>query len=167
MEDTQVAEMVQTLALEPGMRVLEIGARGAYHRGLLASYVGECGRVTTIDLHTEITHPLLSPFQSVRVGDAEDVFSNNPTRACYDRIISTQGVQYIPFGWIDLLAPGGRVIVELRRPLAAVVLLLYKHDDGKGAGGAIMPIESSFRNPRSLNPPRNPGPMLCEIQDAV
>jgi len=48
-----MAEMLERLALEPGMRVLEIGAGTGYNAALLSQLVGERGRVETVDIDAE------------------------------------------------------------------------------------------------------------------
>ena len=45
-----VAMMLEALDLEPGMRVLEIGAGTGYNAALMAEMVGDAGLVTTIDI---------------------------------------------------------------------------------------------------------------------
>src|SRR5512146_2469361 len=49
-----VAIMLQQLAVEPGMRVLEIGAGTGYNAALLADLAGIAGHVTTVDIGEEI-----------------------------------------------------------------------------------------------------------------
>src|SRR3990172_6826810 len=45
-----VAEMLDLLALEPGMRVLEIGAGTGWNAALMRHIVGEQGSVVTVDI---------------------------------------------------------------------------------------------------------------------
>ena len=49
-----VAIMLQQLGIEPGMRVLEIGAGTGYNAALLAELTGPTGHVTTVDIDEEI-----------------------------------------------------------------------------------------------------------------
>ena len=42
--------MLQQLGIEPGMRVLEIGAGTGYNAALLAELTGPTGQVTTVDI---------------------------------------------------------------------------------------------------------------------
>jgi len=46
--------MLQQLALQPGQRVLEIGAGTGYNAALLGQLVGPAGHVTTIDIDEDL-----------------------------------------------------------------------------------------------------------------
>ena len=45
-----MADMLEALRLEPGLRVLEIGAGVGYNAALMADWVGTARLVTTVDL---------------------------------------------------------------------------------------------------------------------
>src|SRR5260370_11222593 len=49
-----VALMLEQLRVEPGMRVLEVGAGTGYNAALLAELAGPHGRVVTLDIDAEI-----------------------------------------------------------------------------------------------------------------
>jgi protein-L-isoaspartate(D-aspartate) O-methyltransferase len=86
-----VAMMLDILTLQPGQRVLEIGAGTGYNAALLTHLVGGDGHVATRD---------------GQLGDAD--------HAPYDRIIVTVGAWDIPTAWWHQLAPGGRLVLPLR-----------------------------------------------------
>ena len=50
-----VAMMLDRLDVQPGDRILEIGAGTGYDAALLAHLAGPSGRVTTIDIGPEVT----------------------------------------------------------------------------------------------------------------
>ncbi|MGH3800269.1 MAG: methyltransferase, FxLD system, partial [Pseudonocardiaceae bacterium] len=117
-QPTIVAMMLEQLQVEPGHRVLELGAGTGYNAGLLAHQAGEGGQVTTIDVDDDIMEGARSGlaaagFENVRVilgdgalGDADG--------APYDRIIATVGAYGVPAAWLEQLAPDGRLVVPLR-----------------------------------------------------
>jgi protein-L-isoaspartate(D-aspartate) O-methyltransferase len=112
-----VAIMLQQLGVEPGHRVLEIGAGTGYNAALLAHLAGETGRVTTVDLDPEIVaaarqHLALAGFDRVAVG-CGDGGLGWPAGAPYDRIVLTVGAWDVAPAWIDQLAPTGRLVLPL------------------------------------------------------
>ncbi|MGB9757581.1 MAG: methyltransferase domain-containing protein [Candidatus Bipolaricaulaceae bacterium] len=49
-----VARILELLELQPGLRVLEIGAGTGYNAALMQEIVGEDGHVTTIDIQEDL-----------------------------------------------------------------------------------------------------------------
>ncbi len=112
-----MAIMLEQLELQPGHKVLEIGAGTGYNAAIMAHIVGEAGQVTTIDLDDDIvqaarSHLTTAGFEQVRVvcGDGVAGYAAN---APYDRIILTVGGWDISPHWLDQLAPGGRLLLPL------------------------------------------------------
>ena len=62
---------------------------------------------------------------TIVVGDGLQGYAPN---APYHRIIATGSAASIPSAWIEQLAPGGLLIVNLQRPLLNVILLIKKQD---------------------------------------
>ncbi|MEU8310616.1 methyltransferase, FxLD system [Actinomadura sp. NPDC048955] len=113
-----VAQMLEQLDVQPGHRVLEIGAGTGYNAALAAHLAGPAGAVTTIDIDQDVadgarTALAASGFDAVRVvcGDGE---YGHPQGAPYARIIATAGAWEVPAAWTDQLAAGGRIVVPLR-----------------------------------------------------
>jgi len=113
-----VATMLDMLDVEPGQRILEIGAGTGYNAALLATLTGPTGTVTTIDINSEVTdgarhHLDDTGFSHVTVLTRDGALSA-PEHAPYDRIIVTVGACDIPQAWWDQLVPGGRLVLPLR-----------------------------------------------------
>jgi methyltransferase of FxLD system len=112
-----MAQMLERLALAPGMRVLEIGAGTGYNAALLSQLVGPAGRVDTIDLDADTARRARKALRTgghrvqVLVGDGR---AGNVKRAPYDRIIVTASSDTVPHAWFDQLVDGGLVEVPLR-----------------------------------------------------
>src|ERR1700689_4435334 len=111
------AVMLEQAAIEPGMRVLEVGS-GGYNAALIHELVGRSGQVTTVDIDAEITHRAraclhAAGYDSVNVvlADAE---GGVPENAPYDRILVTASAWDIPQAWISQLTEQGMLIVPLR-----------------------------------------------------
>lgn len=114
---TVVAMMLDQLDPQPGERILEIGAGTGYNAALLAELVGPEGRVTTVDIHSDVVDHARrtlaeTGYSRVRVVNADGVLGY-PQDAPYDRIIVTVGPWDLPRAWFDQLRDGGRLVVPL------------------------------------------------------
>ncbi|HEV8641111.1 MAG TPA: methyltransferase, FxLD system [Methylomirabilota bacterium] len=112
-----MAVMLEQLGLEPGHRVLEIGAGTGYNAALIAHIVGETGDVTTVDIDQDIvdearTHLAAAGFDRVRVICRDGGFGYSEA-APYDRIILTVGAGDVAPAWREQLKRGGRLVLPL------------------------------------------------------
>jgi protein-L-isoaspartate(D-aspartate) O-methyltransferase len=113
-----VATMLEQLQIEPGMKVLELGAGTGFNAGLLGHLVGEKGHVTTIDVDDDIVQGARSGLKAAGLDNVTVIFGDgaqgHPANAPYDRIVATVGAHAVPHAWLDQLAPGGRLLSPLR-----------------------------------------------------
>jgi protein-L-isoaspartate(D-aspartate) O-methyltransferase len=116
-QPTMVAIMLEQLDVEPGQRVLEIGAGTGYNAALLADLVGGDGLVTTVEYdplvadRARTTLASVDPRVEVVTGDGEVGYA---AHAPYDRIIVTVGAWDIPPAWWAQLSLTGTLVVPLR-----------------------------------------------------
>jgi protein-L-isoaspartate(D-aspartate) O-methyltransferase len=112
-----MAIMLEQLGVQPGHRVLEIGAGTGYNAALLAHLAGESGSVTTIDVDDDIVSAAREHLATAEYGQVSVVHGDGglgwPASAPYDRIIATVGVWDILPAWLDQLRPGGRLVLPL------------------------------------------------------
>jgi protein-L-isoaspartate(D-aspartate) O-methyltransferase len=112
-----MARMLEMLDVEPGQRVLEIGAGTGYNAALLALLVGTGGSVTTIELDRDVAAGARDGLLATRsaatvvVGDGR---AGAPDAAPLDRIVATASTPSVPRAWFDQLRPGGLLVVPLR-----------------------------------------------------
>ncbi|GAB4499717.1 MAG: hypothetical protein OHK0052_15130 [Anaerolineales bacterium] len=112
-----IANMLERLQIEPGMRILEIGAASGYTAALLAHLVGENGHVTSVEIDPDLAQMArrnLDAHGLQRVEVAHfDGSLGYPKNAPYDRILLTVGAWDIPTAWREQLTPNGLLLVSL------------------------------------------------------
>lgn len=112
-----MAPMLEHLELDPGHRVLEIGAGTGYNAALLKTIVGQKGRVTSVDIDSDLVARArralreCSIHATVRRGDGAKGWAEG---APYDRIIVTASSAELPRAWFDQLVAGGLLQVPFR-----------------------------------------------------
>jgi protein-L-isoaspartate(D-aspartate) O-methyltransferase len=109
--------MLKQLGLEPGHRVLEIGAGTGYNAALMARLVGETGKVTTVDIDEDTAAGARERLTEAGFGRVEvvcaDGWYGHEGSAPYDRIIITAGAAEMAPGWREQLKQGGRIVAPL------------------------------------------------------
>jgi len=112
-----MAAMIEGLAIEPGMNVLEIGTGTGYNAAILRRLVGPRGRVTSIEVDPDVAKDAERALRrarcdvSVVVGDGRKGFAS---RAPYDRILVAAAALDVPRAWLEQLVPDGRIVFPLR-----------------------------------------------------
>jgi protein-L-isoaspartate(D-aspartate) O-methyltransferase len=128
-----MAAMLEQLQVEPGQRVLEIGAGTGYNAALLSRLAGAGSCVTTVDIDPDVAedarHRLASAgCEGVNVATADGGYGE-PDGAPYDRIIATAGCWQIPQPWVDQLVEDGIMVVPLRLNGPHLCLAFRKEGD--------------------------------------
>ncbi|MGH2593378.1 MAG: protein-L-isoaspartate(D-aspartate) O-methyltransferase [Anaerolineae bacterium] len=109
-----VALMSEKLELEPGAKVLEIGAGSGYQAAVLA----EMGmQVYTVEIIPELAEPAATRLQSLGYTDvqvrAADGYWGWPEEAPFDAIIVTAAPDHVPQPLVEQLKPGGRMVIPV------------------------------------------------------
>lgn len=131
-----VVDMLDSLLLEPGQRVLELGTGTGWNAALLAWRAGP-GRVTSVEADPELAEAAAARLAGagaeaeVRVGDGA---AGRPSGAPFDRVIATYAVERVPWAWVEQTRPGGRIVTPWGR-LGHVALTVAA--DGRSARGWV------------------------------
>ena len=127
-----VVDMLDSLLLEPGHRVLELGTGSGWNAALVSWRTGPA-LVTSVEVDPELagTARRRPNGVDVRIGDGALGW---PAGAPYDRVVATYAVDRIPWAWIEQARPGGRIVTPWGR-LGHVALTVA--DDGRSATGWV------------------------------
>jgi len=166
-----VAMMLEHLQVQPGQRVLEIGAGTGYNAGLLAHLAGEHGHVTTIDVDDDLVAGARSNLAAACCRNLRVVLGDGalgyPDGAPYDRLIATVGAWDLPPAWLQQLAPGGRLLTPLRLRGSVSRSIEFERDNGHWRSRSshmctFMPLRGIADDPRHTFGLTPDGPVSLE-----
>jgi protein-L-isoaspartate(D-aspartate) O-methyltransferase len=138
-----IAMAIDCLMLKPGDRVLHVGCGTGYYTALMAACVGPTGRVVAVEIDDELAsrarvNLLSTSGVDVRNGDGSGQFGMP-----FDAILVNAGATHPLTGWMDALAPDGRMILPLTCAMTPTIgkgllLLLAGSDDPAGLTANIV-----------------------------
>ncbi|MBO1413282.1 protein-L-isoaspartate O-methyltransferase [Streptomyces sp. FH025] len=132
-----VADMLDSLRLEPGHRVWDIGTGQGWTAALAAWRAGP-GLVVSSEVDEDLA--ALARRRLAVAGLTVEVVTGNatgggvPGGSPVDRIHATYAVEALPWAWVDAVRPGGRIVYPWGL-LGHVALTVA--DDGKSATGWV------------------------------
>ncbi|MFY9807159.1 MAG: methyltransferase domain-containing protein [Pseudonocardiaceae bacterium] len=134
-----VLDMLASLDVHEGHRVLEIGTGTGYNAALLAARLGD-DAVTTIEIDDSVAQQACANLTAAGYKPTMvtgDGAAGYPPRAPYDRIIATASVRpgELPCTWVAQTRPGGIIVAPWGPDYHnGVMSRLVVHDDGTASG---------------------------------
>lgn len=140
-----VALMTETVAPEPGGRVLEVGTGSGYQTAILAELVREVYSIERIPALAERAERLLDRLGyenvSIRVGDGSQGLS---AEAPFNGILVTAGAPEVPDPLVEQLEIGGRLVIPIGDAYHQVLTTVCRGAEGirkvQGTGCVFVPL---------------------------
>ena len=140
-----MTRMLETIDVQEGHRVLEIGAGTGYNAALLSHHLGS-ENVYSVDIEAELIE--LARERLAHIGYhptlvAADGVHGLPQHAPYDGIIATCSVPAIPWAWVRQIHEEGLILADVKIGKQAGNLVLLRRN-GQRAEGRFDPTYGSF-----------------------
>jgi protein-L-isoaspartate(D-aspartate) O-methyltransferase len=152
--------MCESLALEPGLKILEIGAGSGYHAALCAELVAprgtsNPGHVYTIEIVGGLIEFAQGNLERTGYNDRVTLIHSDggfglPDHAPFDRILVAAAAPSIPQSLIDQLAPGGVMLIPVGSKGFFQELMMVEKDEAGGVtqrrwgGVAFVPLTGKY-----------------------
>ena len=153
-QPSAVGRMLEDLKVEPGMRVLEIGAGTGYNAALLAELTGDPSLVTAVEIDAAMVHRAresleVAGYHGVTVVSADGL--RYESEIAFDRIELSVEAPFIAPGWVRSLSEGGLLLLPLRlKGIRYLTPALRKYSDRLKAesdsGCSFMAMRSPYRS---------------------
>lgn len=152
-----VAQMLTSLELHDGHRVLEIGTGTGWNAALLAHRLGS-ERVTTVEIDPEVATRARKALSDAGFGGVNVITGDSalgyPRGAPFDRVIVTAACEHIPYSWVEQTRSGGLILTPWANTYFDGGLLALTIDaDGTATGGIVG--KSWFMWLREQRPPHD------------
>ncbi len=112
-----MASFMDWAGIKEGSKVLEIGGGTGYNASVMGRLVGEKGYVVSIEYENKICEIGKRNVESLGYKNVfiicGDGYHGFPSKAPYDAILCTVGIDEIPKAWFEQLTDGGKIVAPL------------------------------------------------------
>jgi protein-L-isoaspartate(D-aspartate) O-methyltransferase len=172
-QPSMMAIMLEQLELEPGQKVLEIGAGTGYNAALMAYLVGAAGHVISIDIAPDIVQQARRNLAAAGVERVQVICEDGgygcAEAAPFDRIILTVGSKDISPYWWEQLKLGGRLVLPLQIGSGQKSIAFERQEDQLASLSIIdcgfMMLQGFFAGPSASQIELGPEPGLLIESD--
>ena len=133
-QPTTIMLMTQALEPKPGQKILEIGAGSGYQAALLASVVGEKGKVITTEIIPELAEFAKQNIEKAKkagITNVEVIHADGSNgyakEAPYDRIMITAACPKFPEHLLEQLKIDGIIVAPVASMFDQVMIKAIKH----------------------------------------
>lgn len=151
-----VAGMLRALDVHSGHSVLEIGTGTGWNAALLAEIVGSEGRVSTVEIDSDVAEQARRNLDAAGYAAVETVVADASVNIGgsrrFDRIIATAGVHVgqLPYAWVEAVKPGDVIVAPMRADMASGPLVRFVvNEDGTATGRAVPWLQVGFMDMRT------------------
>ncbi|MFI9149540.1 methyltransferase domain-containing protein [Streptomyces sp. NPDC053367] len=146
-----MAGMLESLTVQDGHRVLEIGTGTGYNAALLCARLGDAD-VSSVDVDAALVDAARA--RLANLGYEPHLLACDGTQgypgqqASFDRIIATCSVPHVPTAWLEQLGPGGILLTDVSLGIEGGLVRLSARGDGRARGffttvsGRFMPARA-------------------------
>ncbi len=150
-----MAVMLEMLEIEPGQRVLEIGAGTGYNAALMGHLVGEKGSVTSIDIDPVVTAQAVANLDEAGIRGVSIVTGDGWLGVPgdqFDREIVTAECSDLSPHWVDQLTEGGILVLPLWLRPGLTLAVAFEKREGVLASRSLamcgfMPLQGPHGGP--------------------
>jgi len=130
-----VALMIQAAEIQPGDRVLEVGAGSGYAAAVMSRIAG---KVIAIERQAELVEVASKRMACLGYDNVEIVEGDGtkgwPAEAPYNAILAAASGSHVPNTWVEQLADGGRIVMPVGDPGSVQKLVKVT----RGPGGKLI-----------------------------
>jgi protein-L-isoaspartate(D-aspartate) O-methyltransferase len=142
---------IDALSLTPGSHVLHVGAGLGYYTAVMGECVGPSGRVLAFEVDTALAGEAARRLAQrswieLRHGDA-----SGPMDGAFDAILVNAGVTHPLPGWLDALAPGGRMMMPITTTMPGMagtlgkgLVVLVTRDEADGFAARVITVVAVY-----------------------